>query len=170
MSCVHVFLQEVCILHNDDFQWDSHKWQEQIYGDLFLFSYLYGSVYLRRVLLSDEGLWGLLIDVSVPSLYPIPTMLAVRRSLAWCFFIFLQEVALDIVGLRRQLWASWIASVWLQVDFPRSMSVQRICVHMGAFLEGGTSLWYYDPKKIINSNRYWKSYWPHFPSFLGVLL
>lgn len=73
-------------------------------GPFFRLSCRCASVYSRRVLESGDRLWSLVTDVSVPSVFPSPAVLALRPSLVWFFCIVVLEVVPYIVGLLRQLW------------------------------------------------------------------
>lgn len=129
IACVHVILEKICILPTEvRHQCDAHKLQRQIYEAFFRMNFWCASVYLRMVLLYGEGLWDLVTDASVPSVFPSPGVFAVRNYLAWCFRVPLQEVVPNIVGLRRQSWlllnCIHLVSSW----FPRPMLAQHICV------------------------------------------
>lgn len=93
LALVNIFRTEACILPAKGFQWSARKLQNQTYGALFKLSYWCASVYPLRVLQSGEVLWGLVTEAAVLSVFSNAAGLVLRRYLAWCFLVPLQEFA-----------------------------------------------------------------------------
>lgn len=105
IACVHVFLTEVAVPPKEGLLWDGYKLRRQILGELRHLRYRCSGLLPCRVRVLSGWPWGLMYDGEPPTTFLPPALLAVRAYLAWCFRLPLQELALSVAGLQRQLFS-----------------------------------------------------------------
>lgn len=82
ITCVDIFHEEVCVPCSEGIRREAYKSQDQVHVTLLRVSFRCAAIYPRRVLLSDEGLWGLVTYGCVSYVFPGFAKLSVRFNLA----------------------------------------------------------------------------------------
>lgn len=120
IPCVHIFLVKMIVLLKNGQQWNAYKFRQQVLSACLFTVSLCQSLALKgtsicKRLMTQCGLLGTKLHLIV-----IPAMLAIFSNLEWCFHIFLQGVAYDASGLRRQLF-------FLLIQVHRTARCFRMC-------------------------------------------